>query len=318
MGSFDVGGGGLVFTGVITFIIAPPTAPQVSLLTQSGILHPLAGEVLNAMRQHRPEPTSLWGFINKLAAAHHPDHRARHRCWRLRYWGAIRELCRARLLFRHADLIATCDFAYKPKPRSPKIVASSVGSLSTKLTGSNAGEPAAENSANFSQPLGTKLVDNESGAVANKAKTKSARPSPRAIGAAASLLAMRPRSRRRKWTGALDGERIRRGTPIRLPNGDVVPTFAVLRGKVFVIAPEDSDRFLDRFDASQVHQIKNPAAVLLGAQKAGVKEQPSIRKQVAARANGCLPPREGSRPRGRPRLSMASPLASVASHSSRL
>ncbi len=89
---------------MISIVIAPPTAPQVNVihaLSLAGIEHPLAGEVLNAVRQHGAKPVPLWRLINSLAVARQPDYRARLRCWRLRYWGAILELLRAKLLWRH-------------------------------------------------------------------------------------------------------------------------------------------------------------------------------------------------------------------------
>lgn len=277
-------------------VIAPTASPQVYVPPLGTVQHPLAGKV---MRQLGPKPTSLWRLINKLAAAEHPDHRARHRCWRLRYLGAVRELCCAKLLFRHRGLIATRDFAFMPRSRSPKRVSSSVAKSDSKMTGSIPAAATAEKSAKLNQPLGTKLVNSISGAISSASKTQSAVPSPRGISAAAGLLAMRPRLGKRRWTGFLDYERIRRGTPIKLPDGTVQPVFAILRNKVFVISP-DPDRFLDRYDAQQVQRIKNPAAVLLGRLKSGRREKPSVRKQEAARRNGCLPPRAG-RFRGRPR-----------------
>lgn len=292
---------------MISFIVAPPGAEQLSPLKASGILHPLAGEVLNAMRQHGSAPIGLWKLINKMACAQRPDHRARHRCWRLRYAGAIRELCRAKLMFRHRGLIATCDFAYMPKRRRPKLVLSSVDSVNSKMTGSIRTEPVAENSTNSQQPVATYLESGNPAVIDSPAKTQSAVPTPQRVGAAAGLLAMRQRMGKKKWTGILNGERIRRGTPVKLPDGTVQHVFAIQRGKVYVFAPKDSGRFLDRFDESQVERLKNPAAVLLGGLKSGRREKPSVRKQEAARRNGCLPPREGSKPRGRPRKAQETP-----------
>jgi hypothetical protein len=104
---------------MILSIVTPPTAQQVNpghSLRSAGIEHPLAGKVLNTVRQHGSTPANLWRVINTLADAENPDYRARRRCWRLRYWGAIRELLKAKLLFRHGPLISTSEFAV---PKSP-------------------------------------------------------------------------------------------------------------------------------------------------------------------------------------------------------
>jgi hypothetical protein len=58
----------------------------------------------------------------------------------------------------------------------------------------------------------------------------------------------------------------------------------------------------DVYEAAVIRRFKNPAAVLLGSRKRGIKERPSVTKASAARHNGNLPVRPGSRPRGRPKL----------------
>jgi len=175
------------------------------------------------------------------------------------------------------------------------------------MTGSIRAGPVAEKTTNCLQPVGTHLERGNPAGIDSTAKTQSAVPTPRQVSAAAGLLAMRQRMGKKKWTGILNGESIRRGTPVKLPDGTVQHVFAIQRGKVYVFAPKDSGRFLDRFDASQVRRIKNPAAVLLGTLKSGRREKLSVRKQEAARRNGCLPPREGSKPRGRPRKAQEPP-----------
>ncbi len=134
--------------------------------------------------------------------------------------------------------------------------------------------------------------------------TENARPTLERISAAASELAKRPRPWQRKWTGVLHGERLRRRTLVQVPTGDVLAAYVVLRQKVIVIAPEQSGRLFDQYDASEVRRIMNPAAQLLGRLKGGKKERPSVLKAIAARRNGCMPPRPGRR-RGRPRRQAA-------------
>ena len=119
--------------------------------------------------------------------------------------------------------------------------------------------------------------------------------------AAAGVLAKRERPKVNKWAGCFRGQRIGRGAPFRLINGDVRSVVAIRGGKIYVLAKMDSGRILDAYALSEVSRIKHPEAVLLGHLKRGVKERPSAAKAEAARRNGCLPPRPGSRPRGRPR-----------------
>jgi hypothetical protein len=150
------------------------------------------------------------------------------------------------------------------------------------------------------QLIQNELTRSSSDVMAAPPNSENAKPTHEQISAAASLLAMRPRPRKRKWTGVLHGERVRRRTPLEVPSGAVLAAFAIQRGKVFVFAPEGSGRLLDRYDASEVRRVKNPAAVLMGSLKHGVRERQSSRKQASARRNGVQPCRPGKK-RGRPR-----------------
>jgi hypothetical protein len=280
-------------------IVAPDSAPQVYIPSLGGVAHPLAPEVMQVMRERGPAPIALWKLVNSLSDARRPDSRARRRCWRLRYWGACRELRKAGLLYRHRGLISTRDFGSKPKPKTAKSLSTSVAKTVCQTAGSNAVVTVTEKGMGQGQLIQNELSSSSDGMMAAPLKSENAKSTAEQIGAAASLLAMRPRPRKRKWTGVLRGERLRRRTPVEVPNGDVLAAFAIRRGKVFVFAPEGSGRFFDRYDASEVRRIKNPAAVVMGRQKRGVREQPSSLKAASARRNGCSPCREG-RKRGRP------------------
>jgi len=285
-------------------IVAPATAPQVFTPPLRGVQHPLAPAVMTAIRQHGPTPVNLWTIVNTLAKAQMSGDRKHHESWRLRFWGAIRELQRAELLFRHRSWIALKDFVFRPRIKPVESLPPSVGESACQNGRSNTvtanGEPRIE----FKHPAANKLeIVNQRSEVAPP-ESKSARPSMGEISAAASTLAKRPRPQIRKWTGNLHGERIRRRTPVLLPNGDVRPAYVVLRGFVLVIAPEGTGRIYDRYRVSEVQRVKNSAAQLLGSLKRGVIEIKSVAKAAAARRNGCQPPRPGSRPRGRPRRSI--------------
>jgi hypothetical protein len=288
---------------VIDIIIAPVDRPQVDALALADIQHPLAPKIMDAMRQRGPTPVGLWKLINGLAKAENPDSRARRRCWQLRFWGAVRELWKVELLYRHRGLIATRDFAFKPRPKAAKRLSPSVSKTLCQTAGSNAPVTVTANGMEEVQLVQTEIVNGSGRVMAARHQSENARPTAEQISVAASLLAMRPRPRKRKWTGVLHGERLRRHAPVEVPSGDVLAAFAVQRGKVFVFAPEGSGRLLDRYDGSEVRRIKNPAAQMMGQLKRNKRERRSEAKIRAARANARMPPRPGSRPRGRPRKS---------------
>jgi hypothetical protein len=74
-------------------------------------------------------------------------------------------------------------------------------------------------------------------------------------------------------------------TPVIVPGGRVLPSYFVRRGFVFVLLPDEPEfagRIFERYRAKDVRVYRSPDAALLGR----------------------LPPRLGSRPRGRPPKSM--------------
>jgi hypothetical protein len=268
---------------VIDIIIAPDSAPQVFTPPLGGVAHPLAAEVMRAMRQYGKNPVGLWKVINGLAKAHRPQGRAQRRCLCLRFWGAVRELLRFRVLFRHGPLIATWNFPTRPRPRSPKRLLPSVGGSVSENGGSNQVRPIPPPPHNPEEVFDHELVNAAKHVGTVAPELKSATPTPAEVSAAARALASRPRKVERPWTGYLAGERIKRGTLLQVPTGEVLPAYLVLRGKVLVALPDEpryASRVFERYEADQVRRVKLPEAQLLGATK----------------------PRPGSRPRGRPRL----------------
>jgi hypothetical protein len=283
----------------------------------AGVQHPLAPEVMDAMCQHGPAPIGLWHVINHLADARKPDYRARRRCWRLRFWGACRELLRAKLLFRHGPLIAPSEFATKPRPRTgdrntPRgshgapCLSPAVGKSTGKTAGSKPVVPGAGTTANFGQPAGNELVVGPRPVATCAPQTQSATPAAGEISAAASALAKRSRSPK-IWSGYIGDKRAFRDMPIMLPNGRQAWVFIARHQKVmFTAEPDGPIGTVDGVGtswgmvaASAVQIIKNEHAVLLGRLKAGTVERRSELKIATARANGRMPARRG--PRGRPR-----------------
>ena len=108
-----------------------------------------------------------------------------------------------------------------------------------------------------------------------------------------------------RWTGFVFGrKRAWVGQPVVLPDDSVGWIKQVQGGyacvKTSKVDPEDGP-IHDYMAVTRLRRYKLPEAVLLGQMKRGVKEVPSALKAMTSRANGKLPPRPGSRPRGRPR-----------------
>jgi len=141
-------------------------------------------------------------------------------------------------------------------------------------------------------------------------KTKSV-PDPEQVTQAARSLASMPRRPRRRWSGMIGRIRSFKNLRIQLPDGRVVYALGAKRGRVVFTSQPDGPvgsvdglwRDWGAIGANLVTVVKNPAAVLLGGLKRGIKEAPSALKASVARANGCRPVRAGQRPRGRPRRS---------------
>lgn len=263
-------------------VIAPLNAPQVFVPPLNGVEHPLAPEVMNAMLRYGSRPVGLWSLINGIANARQTRGRAQRRCLRLRLWGAVRELLKFRVLFRHGPLIATVNFAFRPKPKLPRRLSRSVGGLASEKGGSSPLVAVVEKEPNPQQAPELKLVAVNQSTPPAVPEPKSATPSPAEVSAAARALAQQPR-RRRKLTGWLHGRRVNRFTPVIVPGGQVLPVYLVRRNFVYAVppdAPEYEGRILLRYRAADVCLFRSPHAALLGR----------------------LPPRPGSRPRGRPRL----------------
>lgn len=267
-------------------VIAPLNAPQVHMPPLNGVEHPLAPEVMNAMLRHGSRPVSLWRVINGLADTRHPQGRDQRRCLCLRFWGAVRELLRFGVLFRHGGQIATVNFATRPRPKLPRRLSLSVGGSTSENGGSNPVAPISDTGTDFREAFHREVVTAGKPAGGAAPDTKSAVPTPAEVTAAARALAQQPR-RRKKLTGWLHGRRVTRLTPVIVPGGQVLPAHFVRRGFVYVLlpdTPEYQDRVYDRYRADDVRIYRSPHAALLGR----------------------LPPQPG-RKRGRPRTSLALP-----------
>ena len=167
--------------------------PQADAAPLRGVQHPLAGELLAAVKAQGKAPTPIWAVINALAKKNAKtkltnDLRDNTRFWRVRYWWAAKALFRVQLLFRHRGLVATAPIAYRPKRRVPRETVRAQG----EMCGSNAGGYAAtDGSLRFGSPLGVRSRVSE-------AKAEAARRN----GATPVRAGRKPRGRPRRGAGA--------------------------------------------------------------------------------------------------------------------
>jgi hypothetical protein len=122
---------------------------------------------------------------------------------------------------------------------------------------------------------------------------------------AGKALASLPRGAKpkRKLSGFVQGVRVYRDQPILLADGSRAFAYGARRGQLIFF--RDIPRLMEPgrwgvVPAATVTLLRNQAAVVLGAAKAGRKERPSVLKIQAARLNGKCPCRRGKR--GRPRI----------------
>lgn len=126
---------------------------------------------------------------------------------------------------------------------------------------------------------------------------------------AAYVLGSLPKRPKRTWTGWIQGVHYWRGRKVIVPDGTVGSVYGCVRSRVIVRVenPHSILGFVDRvYAANDLDVYRHPAAIELGKGKRGVREKKSERKAAAARINGNAPVRPESRPRGRPKKSVAS------------
>jgi hypothetical protein len=249
--------------------------------------------------------------INDLAEAREPSDRDSRRRLRIRYLGSFREIQRAGLLFRHGSLIASKDFLPEQKSKSRPRVSLFDREPLTKKGGSNTIMRPAETSQQRPRTLLESPQQTPMQQVPQKCalqpefpKIESVVGSPSKGEMSAAGRALRSLPRRRKvWSGWLQGQRIRRLTPVIIPGGRLLTAYLVRRGWVYVVLPDTPEfqgRFFNRYRSEDVQIFRSPEAALLGRRKSGKKERRSELKGRTARANGRCPCRPGRR-RGRPK-----------------
>jgi hypothetical protein len=264
------------------------------------------------------EVWAVWSLINSVVADQPPCSRTAGKTLRLEWLGRLkrlRELGLAFLVGRNR-ISATKPDPAKRQPairrRRPSVVKSRYRGAVSAAIPSGPAVPVKPVNLTQAIQLQTEIKNPVPSAPAVEVGKTQSVTAPEVVSAAARQLATLPRNQRRKFTGWLHGEHCWRGRLLVLPGGEVLPLSWCNRGRALMILSDaevqistDHEYFtlLCRLAPREVDVriYKHPEAMLLGSRKAGVKERASLAKAAAARRNGCMPPRPGSRPRGRPR-----------------
>jgi hypothetical protein len=317
---------------VLTFIVGPISAPgtPVPAPPAQPKLSVVDHQILERLRDNGLAGT--WALLNALSADEASPSRSEARRLRLAYWDRLRRLLHLGLVFRHGRRSVGLN---KPPPvtahpirrrrRPTARLVARIRSGSTDPTGASAAASATfqpvlpkqlEPTSRATTPRSTveksESVASREGATSNNpAKITTAEARKRLTqgefgllaSMAAHTLGARPRGRRKRWTGWLsDREHAWRGRKVVAPGSQVGHVVVALRGQVLV---EWDDPFWIEgrrravYRADQIRVFKDPAAILLGSMKSGVREKPSARKRESCMHNGRRPCARGKR-RGRP------------------
>ena len=302
---------------MITFIIAPVDRPQIAAPKPPATVPPrldwLDERLLEHLRDAGTCPT--WTLLDIVADEASPRDRTAGRLLRLELFGRLKRLRALGLAFSFGrnwisatkPAPETWRPAVKRRRRSVKRVRSnpavSVGKVSVPQEAGYEAQKVHFQMDRVPPTSSPRPVDAE--------QTESGNDSQRVSEAARQLSTLSRQAVRRLSGWISDEVRSFRNMQVALPGGRRVFVFGVLRGRlVFTSVPDghvgDTGGVGTSWGvvrADQVQIVKNEHAVILGKRKSGVKEKFSPRKAEVARRNCYLPPRPGSRPRGRPRRS---------------
>jgi hypothetical protein len=300
---------------LMSIITAPPEAPQQYAPSPQPSPAPRLDSVdrriIEAVRDVGPVKT--WSLLNWLAQDEGERSRTDGRVARLNLWDRVRRLKRLKVIFGvgRNEVAATKRSRQPARPR-PRRRKRSVVSAPEFCGVSATCPPPMQTLAESNEPPETQMVQVTApkGADEQEPQESKTAPDPAQVAQAAQNLARLPRRPKRRWSGWIGSARSYRNMPIRLSGGREVYAFGVMHGRiVFTAQPDGAVGAVQGLGdvwgvvpAHLVEVVKNPAAVLLGSLKRGVREAPSATKASAARANGCKPCRAG-RKRGRPRRS---------------
>jgi hypothetical protein len=305
-------------------VIAPATAPQIPPPNhnqpQPPRLDEVDHEIIAAFRKEGIYGDNPWSVFNKIVAAENPGSRADAQAMRRELWQRVKRLLRAGVLHRcRRNSVTTVKLAkLTARRRRRRWRGSTVNPRRTTTIEKTNIALHGKALPPISAPTPTPAIPAITKSAAVVAETRPEAPmvcdittalvpltdeQRQIIRQAATSLALLPRQQKRQWTGWLHSCHMWRGAPVILPGGQVARVYGILRGFVLIKKepPLDGTCPFIGYEARQVRTWRNPSAVNLGMLKAGIKERPSERKKQAARRNGRMPVKAGSRPRGRPR-----------------
>jgi hypothetical protein len=268
----------------------------------------------------------VWFVLNKVADEEVLGDRLAAREMRLLLWGRLKRLFWLRLVFRAGRGLVSIAPPALPKGageswkrratvrQTPGAKPVSTGTSQDRAYDEDQGQPVETQCTPPENPgIGGDATDNQTKSAKGRSDVADgvARQIEELIhaervSAVAKALAALPRRPRRRWTGWLsDTCHAYRGQSVIITDGSVGTLYGVLRGKaIFVPGTESSGHWGEKLfgfavvPTSEVRPFLNPAAQLLGRQKAGTIERKSEAKARAARLNGLKPTRPG-RKRGR-------------------
>jgi hypothetical protein len=270
--------------------------------------------LLELLKDDDGAPQPIWRVINGAAALKKPSNRAERDRLRLWTWQRLHRLIKAGAVTRRGPWVR---LGSAPIPRELSRGSTRIQKAGQQWSQKDARQMSAKIQRITSPPvienqkrIGTKI------STWNPANLESPSPIPRThlnvrlVSSPAKVRDVAQRLAAHRWqfarkrTGEISGRRVRLGQTVLLPFGDEARVLFAGRGCTLL---EIGDvRLLDDCKiwaarASELRLCKNPSAITLGRKKFGTKERPSSRKVAACRNNGCVPPRPGSRPRGRPK-----------------
>jgi hypothetical protein len=300
---------------MLSIISAPASAPQTTVPPPpqprpAPRLDDTDREIISLVREHGP--VKIWTVLDRVAESKGAQSRVEARSYRLRLWHYwVKRLMWLKLIYPvgRNELVAVKPDTQSTR-RGPRRRKPSVARLPHVQGGSAINPEAQAQELETKHPVGSQVDKREKprpSAPADLAETESDAVTKEQASEAGRLLTTRPRRQQHKWTGWLRGEHFWRGRPVVLPNGEVTGVYWTSRGRVLLEDANDLPDLPLRVRLARRKQdvriYRDPAAIVLGRLKAGVKEAPSALKASSARANGCKPCRPGRRPRGRPRRS---------------
>jgi hypothetical protein len=299
---------------LMSIITAPPEAPQVSVPPPqprpAPQLDDIDKEIISLVREHGR--VKIWTLLDRVAENKGAQSRVEARNYRQRLWQYwVKRLMWLKLIFpvSRNELVAVKPDT-RPAGRRPRRQGRTV-SKSLASAPVSAGNPADQLSTpSLNYPVPAKRVESTTTPAFENAYAKNTEtaPDPAQVTEAAHRLACLPRFPKRQWSGIVGSVRCFRNMLIQLPDDRVVYALGAKRGRVmFTSQPDGPIGSVDglRRDwgvvpAHLVEVVKDPAAMLLGSLKRGVRERKSEAKASAARSNGAKPCKPG-RKRGRPR-----------------